>query len=243
MPTFTHGKDTAVLIGGYNAASSLRSTTYSAKADTADVTCYGAGDHAYIAGLVTTTIAHEGVYSGGTAEADAWLAALFAGTAESWTIFLGGDTFGNPGFAHPAIMTGWAVTDDLGDAVKFTVDGQGSGVGLDRVVSLRAVAQSTGTAAGTNHDAGAGSNGGWAAYLHVISGTVSAGTVTVEHSTDGATGWTALQTWTFAGTAANALGAIGAQYGEGSGTVRRYVRHNLTGLSGTVRFGVAFARR
>lgn len=243
MPTFIHGKDTAVFIGGYNAASSLRMTTYGAKVDTAEVTTYGASDKAYIVGQTTTTIQHEGILSSGTAEADAWLAQVFAGTPEPWSVYLGGDTFGNPGFAHPAIMSGAEITADMGDAVKFSTEGQGSGVGLDRTVSLRALAQSTGTAAGTNYDAGAGSNGGWAAYLHVVSGTVAAGTVTVEHSTDGATGWTALVTWTFAGTAANALGGIGAQFAEGAGTVRRYVRHNLSGLSGTVRFGVGFARR
>lgn len=243
MPTFIHGKATTVYLGGYDATTSLRSTSYSATNEPADVTCYGASDKAYIAGLSDSTVSHEGVYSGGTSEAETWLGAATGGTAEPWTFYLGGDTFGNPGIAVPALQTGYTITDENGDAVKFTVEGQGSSTSFDRVVSLRALASSSATAAGTNHDNTAGTNGGCAAYLHVISGTVSAGTVIVEHSVDGATSWATLATFTFAGTAANALGGIGAQYAEASGTVRRYVRHNLTGIAGTVRFAVAFARR
>lgn len=243
MPTFAHGRLTAVYVGGYDASSYLRSTTYSGSNEPADVTCFGQADKAYIPGLTTTNMTAEGVHSSGTAESDAMLTALFGGTATPWCVFIGGDTFGNDGFAHPAIASGFTITSENADAVKFSVEAQGTDVPMDRIVSLRALAQSTGTAAGTNHDNAVGTNNGCAAYLQVVSGTVSAGTVVVEHSTDGATGWSALATFTFAGTAANTLGSIGAQYAEASGTVRRYVRHNLTGLAGTVRCAVAFARR
>lgn len=242
MPTFIHGKSTKVYIGGYDATDTLNQSGYNGAVEPADVTCFGASDKAFISGLITTETSAGGVYSGGTAEAETWLGSLFAGTPEAWVMWKDGDTFGNRGWAHPAIVSSYDIADDLGDAVKFTVAGQGSDAKVDHVVSLRALAAATGTAAGTNHDGGAAaSNGGWAAYLNVVSGTVSAGTVIVEHSVDGATSWATLATFTFAGTAA--IGGIGGAYSQGSGTVRRYVRHNLTGLAGTVRFAVAFARR
>ena len=240
MPTFIHGRSTTVYIAGYDASANLRSTTYQGMNEPADVTTYGQSDKAFIPGLSATQISHEGVYSSGTAEAETWLGALTGGTAEPWTVYVGGDTFGNAGYAHPVVQTAYAITDEVADAVKFTVEGTGTGVAIDRVVSIRALATATGTAAGTNHDNTVGTNNGCAAYLHVISGTCSAGTVIVEHSTDGATGWATLATFTFAGTAA--VGGIGAQYAEASGTVRRYVRHNVTDLAGTVRFAVGFAR-
>lgn len=242
MPTFVHGRQTKVYIGGYNASTTLRSTTYSGSNEPADVTCFGASDKAYIPGLNATEAAAEGVLSSGTAEADEMLAAVFSGTAQPWTILLDGDTFGNAGWAHPALVSGFEITAENGDAVRFNVSATGTDYAVDRVVSIRAAASSSATAAGTNHDGGAGgSNRGWAAYLHVISGTVSAGTVIVEHSVDGATSWATLATFPIAGTAA--VGGLGGAYTEGSGTVRRYVRHNLTAITGTATFAVAFARR
>lgn len=245
MPTFIHGKSSKVMISGYDASASIMSATASGQVETADVTCFGQSDKAYIVGLADATISAEGVYSGGTAEADEYLTALLGGTAIVWSLYEGGDTFGNPGFALPGVSSKYEVNVSNSDAVKFsaeTTSGPGN-VAVDRVLSLRAAAAATGTAAGSNLDGGAAaSNNGWAAYVHVISGTCAAGTCIVEHSVDGSTSWATLATFTFAGTAAS-TGGIGAQYAVGTGTVRRYVRHNLTGLTGTVNFQVGFARR
>lgn len=241
MPTFVHGKSSKAYIGGYDASPSLMTVTFSGSVDAADVACYGASDKSYISGLADATVSADGVFSGGTAEADEYLTAMLGGTATVWSLYQGGDTFGNQGFAAPSVSSKYEVTAPVSDAVKFSAEGQATAVAIDRVLSIRAAATATGTAAGSNLDGGAGgSNSGWSAYLHVLSGTCSAGTVVVEHSVDGSTAWSTLATFPFAGTA---TAGFGAAYATGSGTVRRYVRHNLTGLGGTATFQVGFCRR
>ena len=94
MPTFIHGKSSKVMISGYDASASIMSATASGQVETADVTCFGQSDKAYIVGLADATISAEGVYSGGTAEADEYLTALLGGTAIVWSLYEGGDTFG-----------------------------------------------------------------------------------------------------------------------------------------------------
>ena len=66
MPTFIHGKDTAVYIDEFDLSSYFTSADTSINNSIAETTAYGATDSAFIMGMRSGTLSLSGMWAGDT---------------------------------------------------------------------------------------------------------------------------------------------------------------------------------
>lgn len=251
MPTFVHSKNARVLVNASELTSVLNKASFQGSTDVAETSVFGLDDKTYIPGLSSATQSFEGFVSAGTAEADDLitrsLGTAVSGTAQDiYTYWPNGYAAAQYGYAGRGLTTKYQVDDTLDAAAKLSFDCISSD-GFDRVQSIRALAALTAAGTTTAVDNGTATFNGGGAYLHATTGTVTGGTIVLEHGTAVAGPWVALGTFaTLAGTVAGTLlGGLG--FGSfdvaAGGTVNQFLRVNITGWSGTALFAVAFARR
>ena len=231
-----HGKSTEVFCNGYDLSSFLNQIQAAGNADTAEVSTFGLSSKAYIVGLTDATLTAEGIYDGAAAAVDAILQAAFASESVEWTWYPAGDAQGNPGYAMLAANNAYSLTSTKDDAVRISAGAQ-SLVGLERVISLHALAAETEAWTGTTLNNGAASANGGSAYLQV---TAATGTIeiSIRHSTDN-----------FAASddelvAFTAVTGITSQRVTFTGDVRQYVRGVATIAGGeTITFNMGISRK
>src|SRR4051812_28407146 len=81
MPTFRHGKQTAVIFDKYDLSTMLNSASYQQQADLAETTAYGSNARSYMPGFPGGTVSLGGMFSGSAGEVDQVLAAALSATA------------------------------------------------------------------------------------------------------------------------------------------------------------------
>jgi hypothetical protein len=154
-----------------------------------------------------------------------------------WCWYPQGDTYGNYGYAMTTIDTSHTVSSTIDDACKVSVEGQ-SNVSAERILSLRALAQSTGSPwTGTSHDNGAATTNGGSVYIQATEATGNI-EVSIRHSTNNFAGDdTELASFTVVtGTKSERI--------TFSGTVKRYVRGFAEVNGGeTITFNLAISRK
>jgi len=127
---FTHGKDSVFKLD--NASGSLtdissfvNNVDFPESADVSETTTLGADNKTYIAGLKDTTISLAGLWD---ATADAIFGAVVGQSATlSYEYSPEGTASGKIKYTGEAILTSYAISSPVGDAVGYSADLQVSG--------------------------------------------------------------------------------------------------------------------
>ena len=240
MPTFRHGKATAVYLNGTDMSPYLNQATTSESIDTAETTTYGAADKTYIVGLGDGTISAAGLFDSTASASDAVIRGTLAVDDNTFTVLPAGSAVGNRSIVANGMVTSYEVNSPVSDVIAISTEIQADG-GLYRGVALNGL-DSTGSASvtGTAVDNTASTSSGVLANLHVTSNTRN-GTATfkVQHSSDNST-YVDLVTFTAVSASATKGESI-----TSTGTVNRYLRAltTLAGSSGSVTYHISAARR
>ena len=254
MPTFVHGKGTAVYLDEFVMTPYFNSTDVTLTNETAEITAFGATSKSYILGLADGTLSMSGMWTADTDGSDEELHAILgSATAANITIAEAAGTIGNRATIARCDEVNYSISNPVADVSTITADFQGTSnsgtlgtmtYGITSGVQLSTAASIDYNALGnlSGVDGAAASTAGGAALLHVPVNSIGGGVTTIKIQHDSSAGF---------GSAADlisftAVGA-GAKTSEMvvcSGTVNRYVRATAStaGSSGSITFMVSFAR-
>ena len=249
MPTFVHGKSTAVYLDEFDLTSYFTDSSFSIENDTAETTAYGDTNKTYLLGIRGGTLSLSGMWSAGAGGSDEELQEIIGSTTEPIiTVREGAAAIGSRAVIAQANETNYSITNPIGDVVTVAADFEctnsditnltfalASGVQLTAGASI---AHGSLGALSSVDNAASSANGG-AATLHVPTNTVNGNTtIKVQHSANDST-WAALISFTAVGSA-----GVTSEIKAVTGTVNRYLRvtASTAGSSGSITFMVAAAR-
>lgn len=239
MPTFRHGKATAVLMNGTNMSPYLNEATSAWNMETGETTTFGSADKTYIAGLADGTISCSGLFDGTAGASHDVLSGAIGLEDNTFTVLVEGAAVGRAAIIANGQLTSYEVSSPVGDVVALSTEIQADG-GLWHGAALTGIDTVSATGTGTAQDNGASSTNGLIANLHVTSNDRDGNvTVKVQHSADNST-YVDLITFTNVSASATSGETVTA-----NGTVNRYLRTSITlaGTSGSVTYHVSAARR
>jgi hypothetical protein len=124
---FIHGKVTVVSVGGEDMSVFGTSAEYELKADSHDVTAFGADFHVYSGGLKDSTLKLEGTYDDTVTTGPRSLMEPLVGTITELIYHPEGAGIGKPLRTWDALLTSYNETAPVADMTKFTAQFQGSG--------------------------------------------------------------------------------------------------------------------
>lgn len=231
--SFTHSKDSRLMVGSTALAAYLTGYTSSTNTETADTTALTEVNRTYVPGVSDSTLTATGLFEP-LSDTPA-VAALGAANGSAVTVAPEGLAVGSPVLVVSARETAYELSSAVGEVVGASITFQGDGR-FDAGFSLYDLAEVTAGGNGTTHTDAAGTSNGAAATLHVTACTGTL-TVKVQHSTNNST-WTDLTTFTAATGATSQRVVV-------SGTVNRYLRASwtLTGAGAAATFTTSLARR
>ena len=249
MPTFIHGKNTAVYIDEFDLSSYFTSNDIAIDNAVSTTTSYGATDDTFITGIRSGTLTLSGMWSADTDGSDEELQALLGNAAEPIiTVREGAAAIGSKAVIAQANETNYAISSPVADVTTITADFQCTTTGITNLTFALAGGVQLTAGASIAHgslgalssvDNAAASTSGGAATLHVPTNTVNGNTtIKVQHSTNDSS-WADLISFTAVGSAATT-----SEIKAVSGTVNRYLRvtASTAGSSGSITFMVAAAR-
>ncbi len=94
MPTFRHGKKTAVLLNGTDMSPFLNEATTTQEIETAETTTFSDDDKTYIVGLADGTVSTSGLFDSSAGASDEVLSGLIATEDNTFTVLPEGATAG-----------------------------------------------------------------------------------------------------------------------------------------------------
>lgn len=244
MPTFRHGKNTAILYSQYNLSSFLNEVSSSTEVETGETTAFGQNSKTYVVGLNDGTMSASGLFeatsTAGSEGVDPVISAsLGSDTDGVLTYAMSGLTVGQPAKIAAVQSTSYEVSSPVGDVVSISAEFQANG-GIQTGLILASGTVSTATTTnGTAQDNAASSANGGVANFHVTANANGGSTtLKVQHSADNST-WADLSGVTItAGANTRTSGRVAV-----SGTVNRYVRGvAVTASTGAITYHIAFAR-
>ena len=239
MPTFRHGKKTAVLLNGTDMSPFLNEATTTQEIETAETTTFADQDKTYIVGLSDGTISTSGMFDSTAGASDAVLSGIIAEEDNTFTVLPEGAVAGSRSIIANGQLTSYEISSPVADVVAISAEVQADG-GLFSGVALNGLQVVSASGVSGSVDNGAATSNGALANLHVVENDRDgATTIKVQDSADGNT-WADLITFTNVSASATAGESI-----TSTGTVNRYLRaeHTLAGSSGSVTFHVSVARR
>lgn len=240
MPTFRHGKKTAVLLNGTNMSPFLNEATTTIEIETAETTTFSDDDKTYIVGLADGTISTSGLFDSSAGASDDVLRGLIAQDDNTFTVLPEGVTAGSRAIIANGQLTSYEVSSPVGDVISISAEVQADGGLLHGVALTGLVSTGSASATTTGINNGAGTSGGGLYNLHVTENTHNGTTtIKVQHSTDDVT-YADLVTFTNV-----SASATGGESITSTGTVNQYLRtlSTLAGASGSVTYQVSAARR
>lgn len=246
MPTFSHGKNTKVLINTAEFTSYFKEYAVNNSMDVAETSAFGSGTKTYVQGLSGATCSLSGMFDGSANAVDQELAAAI-GSASTTKVTIaptGSFAIGARVLAGTAWQSSYNVTGSLSDIVACSAEFTGT-YGFRSGVSLHNNA--AGESASTNSagvDGLAVSSNGALAILHLTANTRDAGSivVAVKAGADNITFGTTLGTFTSVAGLATSTQAIEIPAGT---SIPRYVRAESTvtgGTTGSYTYTVSFVR-
>tara|TARA_R110002012_G_scaffold100862_1_gene239687 strand:+ start:8411 stop:9163 length:753 start_codon:yes stop_codon:yes gene_type:complete len=249
MPTFVHGKSTAVYLDEFDLTSYFTDSTVSIENETAETTAYGDTNKSYILGLRNGTLSFNGLWSSGASGSDEELQEIIGASTEPLlTVREGAAAIGSRATIAQANETSYAITNPVADVVAISADFECSTTGITNLTFALAQGVQLTTGASIAHgslgalssvDNAASSANGGAATLHVPTNTVNGNTtIKVQHSANDSS-WADLISFTAVGSS-----AVTSEIKAVTGTVNRYLRvtASTAGSSGSITFMVAAAR-
>jgi len=239
MPTFRHGKKTAVLLNGTNMSPFLNEATTTQEIETAETTTFGDQDKTYIVGLADGTISTSGLFDSTAGASDAVLSGIIAQDDNTFTVLPEGATAGSRSIIANGQLTSYEISSPVADVVAISAEVQADG-GLYHGVALNGLQVISASGVSASADNAVPTGNGALANLHVTANDRNgATTIKVQDSADGST-WADLITFTNV----SASTTVGESI-TSTGTVNRYLRaeHVPAGSSGSVTYHVSIARR
>jgi hypothetical protein len=249
MPTFIHGKNTAVYIDEFDLSSYFNDVSVTLDNDTAETTAFGDTNKSFILGTRGGTLSMSGMWAADTDGSDEELQALLGNaTTPILTIRQGAAAIGSRAIIAQANETNYAISNPVADVSTISADfectpNQVSNLtfALAGGVQLTAGASIAHGSLGdlSSVDNAASSANGGAGTLHVPTNTVGGNTtIKIQHSANNSS-WADLISFTVVGSSAKT-----SEIKAVSGTVNRYLRATAStaGSSGSITFMVAFAR-
>lgn len=239
MPTFRHGKRTAVLLNGTDMSPFLNEATQTQEIETAETTTFADDDKTYITGLGDGTISTSGLFDGTANASNDVLTGAIGQEDNTFTVLPEGATAGARSIIANGQLTSYEVSSPVGDVVAISAEVQADG-GLFSGRALNALTNTGTSASLASVNDGAATDGGGLFNLHVVANTRDgAATVKVQHSADDAV-WADLVTFTAVSASTTSGESI-----TSTGTVNQYLRaaHTLAGSSGSITYHVSAARR
>ncbi len=120
MPTFRHGKTTAVLLNGTDMSPYLNEATSALNIETAETTTFADDDKTYVAGLGDGTISASGLFDGSANASNAVLTGLIRQEDDTFTVLPEGATAGRQAILANGQLTSYEVSTDVGDAGSWS---------------------------------------------------------------------------------------------------------------------------
>jgi predicted secreted protein len=130
MPTFVHGKNAQLELGGTNLSDTLNEISMPREIETAETTAFGNQDKTYITGLSDATVSLSGMFD---ATVDGAISTLItnlkSGSIASASFAYGpaGSVGGKPKFSGDAIITSYELSSPVGDVVTYSLELQVTG--------------------------------------------------------------------------------------------------------------------
>lgn len=239
MPTFRHGKDTAVLINEFDFSNYFNEITASLGVETSETTTFGNSAKTYIVGLKDATASLSGLFEGSATGTDVELDTALGTNNTLITAGVEDAIGGRRAMVMKAIATSYEISSPVADVVSVTAEMQAEEDAIDYGIFLVDLAAITATTDGASRDNTASSANGLAAHLHVTANAHDNDAVfKVQHSADNVS-WADLITFTTVATT-----VLTAERSETTGTVNRYLRAQATlSGSGSITYTIAAARR
>lgn len=251
MPSFRHGRKTAILWGNANLSAYLNDASTSNQIDTPETTTFGTDFKTYMTGIESAQISMGGLYEGSVSD-PTLQTALANGTDQVLTIATEGLTsplatfVGYRASLAQILESNYEIKSAVADVVSVSVTAEADG-GLDSGFVLAGATDVTGAVTLNNNalDFGNGitvpTTNGYSAHLHVTANTQTSTTVIkVQHSANNST-WADLVTFT----TTSATTTTSERKTSTSASVNRYVRAQAVsaGATGTLTYSLAFSRR
>lgn len=233
---FVAGQRTRVYVGQYDLSAYLNNVTATRNADNVDVTCFGNDDRDFLQAMRSSTVTASGFVDPATGASEPVIASILASASNTpVSIYWDADAISSPGICGATLSSSYentaAVDGIQAIATNLTFTGM-----VARAISLHALGAETAIGSYTANNNGASSSNGAVANLHVTAaGSSGTGTVVIQDSADNITFATIITFTNFT--------AATSETKEYTGTVRQYVRANLTSARNTQTFNVAFGRR
>lgn len=239
MPTFRHGKRTAVLFNGTDMSPFLNEATTTQEIETAETTTFSDDDKTYIVGLADGTISTSGMFDSTAGASDAVLRGMIQQDDNTFTVLPEGVGRTNRAVLANGELTSYEVSSPVADVVAISADIQADG-GLLNGIDLTGQQIVAASGVTTEVNNGASTANGGLFNLHVTANDRDgAATIKVQHSSDNVS-YADLVTFT----SVSASTTVGETI-TSTGTVNQYLRaeHTLAGSSGSITYYVAAARR
>src|SRR6185503_19021158 len=179
------GKDTRIIVGGYDLSSFLRNSKFTEGAKTVPVETYGANFESPFATLKNGLATLEGNFEGGVAEIDERLK-VGAGANDVIVSVQFGDVLGNPGRGLKCCGTAYDLSDPVDGIVSLSA-AFASVVGLERVLTHHPLGAETVAGNGGVVDNLVQSTSGGVGYLQVTAFTGTDCTVKLQDSANNST--------------------------------------------------------
>jgi len=235
---FRHGRNTKVLVGGYDLSAYFNEASTSNTVETGETTTFGSSAKTYITGLADGTVSLSGLFDGAANAVDPVLAGVLGSdTAVVFTVGTEGLAITRRVQSGESRATSYEISSPVSDVVSASAELQVTG-GIAEAVSLCDLASVSATGNGTAVDNSASTTNGGVAILHVTANAHdNTSTYKVQHSADNST-WADLATFTTVSAT-----TVTAERVAVTGTVNRYLRavRTLAG-TGAVTFHINFSR-
>ena len=256
MPTFVHGKGTAVYLDEFVMTPYFQSADVTLANATSDITAFGATYSAHLLGVASGTLTLSGLWNQETDGSDEELHAILgSASAANITVAEAAGTIGNRATIARCDETNYSISNPVADVSTITADFQGTAnsgalgsmtYGITGGVQLTTGSSidydALGNLAGVDAPLAASSSSGGAGLLHVPTNSVGGGATTIKIQHDSASDFSSaadLISFTAVSAATKTSEMVVC-----SGTVNRYVRATAStaGSSGSITFMVSFAR-
>lgn len=240
MPTFRHGKKTAVLLNGTNMSPFLNEATTTTEIETAETTTFGDQDKTYITGLSDGTISTSGLFDSTAGASNDVLSGLINTEDNTFTVMPEGVAAGSPAVIANGQMTSYEVSSPVGDVISISAEVQADGGLLHGIALTGLVNTGSASATTTGIDNVSSTANGALFNLHLVTNDRNgSATLKVQHSADDVT-YVDLVSFSAISASITAGESI-----TSTGTVNQYLRtlSTLAGSSGSVTYNISAARR
>lgn len=235
------GVQAALLWDGFNLGQFMRDATWTAEKDELDATAWStAGTERTLPSYTKVSASLGGLFTASTAStgSDNFLSGEFGTTAPIITYGPEGTAVGSVAKMTKATHRQYEISNPINNVVSFAAGIKGS-TRFESGHFLKALAATTSTGAQTSVDNAAATTRGGVAHLHLTAqSTLTSYVAKVQHSSNNSA-WSDLIAFA-------ASTAVSVQRSTVAGSVKRYVRGNVTTFTGgaakTVTASIAFAR-